>query len=250
MSKPDKTAKRITLVIILSALVIFFLVESIALLLPHRIMLTAKLLLLVVSIAAGLLSPRPREPKKRKRKLHPRFGIFHEICFSIAIALFLVLLFDSGDYSYTQGFPFWLAALIITIPLGAALVLATPKKVFETKSGIGWILLGALILGFVLWFAVHSFIVHLNYALDVTKPTEYTAVIEDKEHHRNRKSPDVYEFEFTIDGETFDLEVNWLIYDDYEIGDIFSFYRYNGAFRKPFYLSDPSHTKGGTSASP
>ena len=81
---------------------------------------------------------------------------------------------------------------------------------------------------------------HFNYMLDLTPPTEYNAIIEQKEHHHHRKSPDSYEFEITADGKTFDLEVELRIYNHYEVGDTFTFYRYEGAFGKEFYLSDPT----------
>jgi hypothetical protein len=78
---------------------------------------------------------------------------------------------------------------------------------------------------------------HLNYLLD-PQPTEIHAVIEEKEKVRHRKSPDSYEFEMTVDGETFDLEVGRREYNRYEVGDTYTFYEYKGAFGKPFYIAE------------
>ena len=245
MDATEKKAKKTSWFVVLSSIPIFLLVEFISFLIPHRTMLAAKILLFIVLIAAGLLSPKPREPKKRKHKQNPRFGIFHNICFTAGACLLLSLVFDEGDYSYTQDFPFWGVALVLSLLLIVAALFLLPKKIFETKSGIGWLLLGGLLVGFLLWFVVHSFIMHFNYVLDLTPPTEYTAIIEQKEHHNHRKSPDSYEFEVTANGKTFDLEVELRIYDNYEVGDTFTFYRYEGAFGKAFYLSDPTQ-KGGS----
>jgi hypothetical protein len=240
MDKIEKKVKKYSWLSALLAFVIFLLLEFLTLLIPRRILLTAKFLLLAASVAVGLLAPKPREPKKRKRKENPRFGLLRGICFTIGALLLLSLVFDGGDYSYTQDFPFWGVALVLSLLLIVAALFLLPKKIFETKSGIGWLLLGGLLVGFLLWFVVHSFIMHFNYMLDLTPPIEYNAIIEQKEHHHHRKSPDSYEFEITADGKTFDLEVELRIYDHYEVGDTFTFYRYEGAFGKEFYLSDPT----------
>lgn len=245
MDKIEKKVKKRSWLSALLAFVIFLLLESLALLIPHRILLTAKFLLLAASVAVGLLAPKPREPKKRKHKQNPRFGIFHNICFTAGAGLLLSLVFDEGDYSYSQAFPFWGVALVVSLLLIVAALFLLPKKIFETKSGIGWVLLGVLLVGFLLWFVVNSFIMHFNYLLDLTPPTEYTAIIEQKEHHNRLKSPDSYEFEVTANGQTFDLEVELRIYDNYEVGDTFTFYHYEGAFGKAFFLSDPTQ-KGGS----
>ena len=55
---------------------------------------------------------------------------------------------------------------------------------------------------------------------------------------RHRKSPDSYEFEMTVDGKTFDLEVGRREYKKYEVGDTYTFKEYKGAFGKPFYARD------------
>jgi hypothetical protein len=79
---------------------------------------------------------------------------------------------------------------------------------------------------------------HLNYLLDLQPPTEIHAVIEDKEITHHRKSPDSYEFELTVDGESFDLEVGKREYKRYEVGDTYTFKEYKGAFGKPFYVAE------------
>ena len=67
---------------------------------------------------------------------------------------------------------------------------------------------------------------------------ERQAVIEDKHVHRNAKSTDTYEFEMTVDGESFDLNVGEREYKRYEVGDTYTFKEYKGAFGKPFYARD------------
>ena len=79
---------------------------------------------------------------------------------------------------------------------------------------------------------------HLNYLFDTKPPVECEAVIEDKDINRHRKGPDDYELIVTIDGKRVSMEVSSDEYHRYDIGDTYTFYRYQGAFDIPFYFEE------------
>ena len=81
-------------------------------------------------------------------------------------------------------------------------------------------------------------ICHLNLLLDFTPPAERQAVIVNKNEHDNGRSSDTYYFEFSVDGEPFELEVGLVEYFLYDEGDTYTFKEYKGAFGKPFYARD------------
>ena len=140
----------------------------------------------------------------------------------------------SAYFFYEESFvPFWEICLAVGLLVS---VFVTVKWVWK---GTGWVgRIGSLALCTCMVFLFCWIpLCHLNYLLD-PQPTEIHAVIEEKEKVRHRKSPDSYEFEMTVDGETFDREVGRREYDRYEVGDTYTFKEYKGAFGKPFYLAE------------
>ena len=85
--------------------------------------------------------------------------------------------------------------------------------------------------------ATSSAICSLNYLLDENEPERIVAVIEGKDYTNHRKSNDTYELEFFLEGEKISIDVPSSVYRMYEIGDEFTFYRYDGAFNKAFYMA-------------
>ena len=79
---------------------------------------------------------------------------------------------------------------------------------------------------------------HMNYLFDTKPPVECEAIIEDKDIDHNRKGPDDYELIVTIDGKRVSMEVSSDEYHRYDIGDTYTFYRYQGAFDIPFYFEE------------
>ena len=144
---------------------------------------------------------------------------------------------DKGlSYSFPQEpfVPFWEISLI----LGAALGAFVTVKIVWKQSGIGGRIGSFVLVTLISALFIMITVCHLNYLLDLQPPTEIHAVIEDKEITHHRKSPDSYEFELTVDGESFDLEVGKREYKRYEVGDTYTFKEYTGAFGKPFYVAE------------
>ena len=148
---------------------------------------------------------------------------------------FMGLGFTVSAYSfYKEPFlPFRKPSLILGLAVG---IFVTVKWVWK---GTGWGgRIGSMVVCAAIVFLVSCIpLCHLNYLLDFEPPAERQAVIEEKQVHRNAKSPDSYEFELTVDGESFDLKVGKREYKRYEVGDTYTFKEYKGAFGKPFYLA-------------
>ena len=104
----------------------------------------------------------------------------------------------------------------------------------QTSCSWGFFLLAACVISMFSFLTIG----HLNYALDIKGPQPCVAVIEDKDIEHHRRGPDTYEFRVTVDGESFDLDVTFVQYHSYEVGDTYTFDRYEGAFGKPFYLAE------------
>ena len=145
--------------------------------------------------------------------------------------------FGMGNaYTYYEEsfYPFWKLALILGLAVG---VFVTVKWAWK-HTGF-WLRLGSILAtSFLAFFLVLIMICHLNLLLDFTSPAERQAVIVNKNEHDNGRSSDTFYFEFSVDGEPFELEVGLVEYFLYDEGDTYTFKEYKGAFGKPFYARD------------
>lgn len=198
-------------------------------LLPHRVTVLLSAALCALSVFAIVAAIKGKENSWIFSWGVP-FG------FVGGLVSFMGFAYTVSAYSfYKEPFiPFW----EISLALGLAVsIFVTVKWVWK---GAGWggrigsIALGTVLVFFLCWISL----CHLNYLLDFQPPVEKQAVIEEKDIIRHRKSPDSYEFEMTLDGETFDLEVEGREYNRYEVGDTYTFKEYKGAFGKPFYMAE------------
>lgn len=196
--------------------------------LPHRAIVLSSGALCALSAFAIIVAAKGKE--------NPRIASWG-LSFGLVGGLvsFMGFTFTVSAYSfYKEPFtPFWEICLALGLAVG---VFVTAKWFWK---GTGWGgRLGSMVLCTVLvFFLCCVSLCHLNYLLDFEPPTEKQAVIEEKQVHRNAKSLDSYEFELTVDGESFDLEVRKREYRRYEVGDTYTFKEYKGAFGKPFYLA-------------
>lgn len=152
------------------------------------------------------------------------------------VASYLLL---TDRYSFFGGIPnaFVFVALLSAAVITVVLMITAASALWRGRKWlgrIGWVLL-ILFLTFAIFLVS---IIHLNYALGDETPQAWSAQIEDKDYHHSRKGRDRYEFIMTIDSETVDVEVTFAEYYAYEVGDIYTVYRYEGAFGKPFYLAE------------
>lgn len=222
-----KTGRRDNLLtwgVAIAVMAAVFVLETI---LSHRMTVLLSGALLLPSIIAIVFAFKKREAR----------GAVWGVSFGFVGGLvsFMGLGFTVSAYSfYEEPFiPFWEICLAVGLLVS---VFVTVKWIWK---GTGWVgRIGSIVVCTCMVFLFCWIpLCHLNYLLDF-EPTEIHAVIEEKEKVRHRKSPDSYEFEMTVDGETFDLEVGRREYNRYEVGDTYTFKEYKGAFGEPFYMAE------------
>ena len=161
-----------------------------------------------------------------------------------------MLFYRAEDYTFVSGgLPFWAVSAVMTIGIAViAAVLLYP--VFKThseesdeiedrkKSAAFGVAITVLVIAFLSFFLIESGIKHLNYLMDSEVPESITTKIVDKDYINRSKGKDTYQFSLDVDGERVKLEVPQSVYDDYKIGDPYTFSYYEGAFGEPFYMAD------------
>ena len=196
--------------------------------LPHRAIVLLSGGLGILSVVAVAAAFKWRETRIASWGLS--FGLVG------GLVSFMGFTFTVSAYSfYKEPFtPFWEICLVLGLAVG---VFVTVKWVWK---GTGWGgRIGSLVFCTVLAFMLSWMtLCHLNYLLDFEPPAERQAVIEEKQVHRNAKSADTYEFEMTVDGEPFELRVRRREYNEYDVGDTYTFKAYKGAFGKPFCMAE------------
>ena len=90
--------------------------------------------------------------------------------------------------------------------------------------------------GVLTFFIVSIGMQNLNYALDVSESTRYSAVIEAKDSFHGRRRS-YRRFRFTVNGETISMDVSPSTYRTYNEGDTYNITRYQGAFGVPYYMA-------------
>ena len=162
-------------------------------------------------------------------------GFWFSSAVLLAIVSFLGTLYETFIYSFPdhEFLPFW----YISLPLGIVIGIFFLIWIWG-KAKVWQLILSFIIIAALAFFVIEAYLCHFNYILDFNEPTELQAIIEEKDRDHNRKGPDDYEFKLTVDGDSFWLEVDSIEYDDYEIGDVYKFRQYSGAFGVRFYVSE------------
>ncbi|MBQ8496400.1 MAG: hypothetical protein IJ489_02965 [Clostridia bacterium] len=130
--------------------------------------------------------------------------------------------------------PLIVVSAALGIIIGTIVTIMLFRHKYKVLAIIGLSLCFAIL--FTSIFMLSAF--HLNYLFDTKPPIECEAIIKDKDIDRHRKGPDDYELIVTIDGKRITMEVSSEEYHHYEIGDTYTFYRYQGAFDIPFYFEE------------
>jgi hypothetical protein len=162
-------------------------------------------------------------------------GFLFSTAVLLSIASFLGTLYEAFSYSFPdhEFLPFW----YISLPVGIVIAIFFLRWIWG-NSKVWTSLLSFVIIAALAFFVIEAYLCHFNYILDTHEPTEVQAIIEEKDHDRNRKGPDDYSFKLTLDGESFWLDVSVMEYEDYEIGDVYQFRQHSGAFGVRFYVSE------------
>ena len=188
----------------------------------HLVLLYAQIVFFIVFI------------RLKRKGPHLSIGVWISSLEFVYTVLYLSETYRYEFYS-SSGF-FWISLILATI-VAVILTIVTANVTWKNlKWGLRIGCFASAVL-FLLFFILIP-LGHLNYALDAEAPQKYIAVIESKHTHHNRRSLDSYMFRITIAGETFSLQVPPSDYYMYNVGDTYTFYRYEGAFGKPFYLAE------------
>ena len=213
-----------------AGLVLFLVLGKI---LPHRVTVLMCMVGGIAAVVALILTIRLSGKGKELLQVPSWVAGFMVNCGFMSFVGFVVTV---KAYSfYKEPFtPFW----EICLTLGLAVGIFVTVKWFWRGTGWGG-RIGSLVLCTVLVFLLSWMtLCHLNYLLDFQPPAQKQAVIEKKEINRNAKSSDTYDFEMTVDGESFELRIGRREYNKYEVGDTYTFKAYKGAFGKPFYMAE------------
>lgn len=214
----------------LIGVVVFFGVRAV---LPFDAIATLSIILLAFSVAVLIFSALRNDEEESKI-----LARIKTISFATLLFAALSLLYQSDAYVFLEKemLPFWEISLAVGVICGALFAVNTLRNQNEKGQIIALILI-SLLVALIITIVVSSAISTLNYLLDESEPTEIVAIIEDKDHNRRRKGPDNYELEFLLDGEKVSIDVPSEVYRDSAVGDLFTFYRYEGRFGKPFYMA-------------
>ena len=200
----------------------------VSMLLPLRLAVLLSLLGMAASIVGLIISGRSIKAGERD----PLFPVW----FGGLLSSLLRFISMGNAYTFFKEpfYPFWKLSLILGLVVG---ILVTVVWVWK-HVGL-WLRLGSILaLSLVAFFLMLTLICHLNLLLDFSPPAEHQTVIAGKNEHDNRDSANTYFFEFSVNGETFELEVGMLEYMLHDEGDTYTYYEYKGAFGKPFYIAE------------
>ncbi len=199
-------------------------------LLSPRLFLLVWLLLFLILVVCTFL-PLVRCSKKKKKDVFTRSLPLMTVDL---LMIFYCLRTNHGSYPGDGGLKLFLISLIVGMLLSAFICLKWSWK--NLKRGMRIISFLSFSLGFASIFFFLS--MTANYAFDFNDPVSYTAVIEQKRYDGGGRRNGHYEFQVTVDGKDFDLEVPYHLYNAYEEGDEYTFQYYKGAFGVPFYISE------------
>ena len=197
--------------------------------LPHRAVVIACLFLSLATIVVGIILSFGN-----KKTFYYAFGFI-----LLAFLIPVILLGFRLQYTFVNGMPTALLTVPAIVGLAVSILFTFAFRIHNEKlRPIGTFIGMILIFAFLFASGFCMIGTHLNYVLDTTPPAPCEAVIEDKEIERHRKSLDTYEFIVTVDEKHITLDVSSDEYHRYEIGDPYTFYRYQGAFNIPFYFEE------------
>ncbi len=148
--------------------------------------------------------------------------------FSIIVTLFV------ETYTYVNDilFPWWPVALA----LGALAGVAFAIKAMDGE-GIGRRILSCVIITFIVFSFTGIALGHINHFFDSSEDVRYYAEIEDKDYTNKFFGSDKYKFTFTVNGDTFEIDVSSYDYNSHDVGDSYVIEYHEGALGEPYYIA-------------
>ena len=154
----------------------------------------------------------------------------------VPIFIFIISIRYVYRYSFVNVFlfPLWYVALVLGVVAGLLFVF----KLVGKEHGI-WKRIGVfVIIALTMFVSIGNVFAHLNHWFDTSEPIRYEVVVEDRDFDPgNRYSRTKYEFDFILNGETYDVNVPWSDYRNYKEGDTYVVEYHEGAFGEPYFMS-------------
>lgn len=214
---------------------VFFLIAYFVFLGVIRAVLSQKAFIITTvagSVIGGAVSffiTKQFKEEERSKKI----AVINKIFMFLGLICLLGAVLEGFIYTFasSKSMPFWGIALIIGIGSGIFYIVKIQKDE-KNKAGIFIGLFTAV----AVFLIVSVYSSHLNYILDTSEPIQVEAEIWEKDVHRRSKGSDEYSFVVIVDGKHYKIKVSSTEYKKYNQGDMYGFYKYNGAFGEPFYL--------------
>ena len=236
MSKKMHLSNKNKALFVVSTLIMYLVSFAVKRIIPRKAFICGILLMLVTAIAAVVVVALLYKKGKISEKKNGQSNLLILLLVLVLIPV-IHFIISSTDYHFVGKpfLPLWEIPLIISLVLAATITVKWLWKNTSLPARIGYFFLTLFLSFFISW----CFVAHLNFALDFSTPETFSSVIYKKDIHRSGKTR-YYEFKVQSGDELFDLDVDRFEYNRYDVGDIYYFQKYNGAFNLPFYISDPA----------
>ena len=157
---------------------------------------------------------------------------FKKVLYYALIFIFgviVVLFVETYDYVNDVIFPLWPVALAVGVLAGV--VYAIKAMVGE---GVGRRILSFVIITFIVFSFTGIALGHINHFFDSSEVVRHYVEIEDKDYTLRS---DKYEFTFTVNGDTFEIDVSSYDYNSHDVGDSYVIEYHEGALGEPYYIA-------------
>lgn len=139
-----------------------------------------------------------------------------------------------GSYTYVNDimFPWWPVALVFGVLAGVLFAV----KVLAGAS-IGKRILPCAVVMIVVFGLAGKILGHINHFFDSSEVVRHYAEIEDKDYTHKFLRSDKYKFTFTVNGDTFEIDVLSDDYNSHDVGDSYVIEYHEGALGEPYYIA-------------
>ncbi len=169
---------------------------------------------------------------KNQKKRRERLFKLAKLLFYI---LFALLIYSALLYRFVG----WFTSTIwyVAIGLGVVAGVLFSVKFVSKDARVGEKIMLYIMIVFLAICLIGSIFAHINHFFDNGEVERYVVEIEDKHSTTSRKNPDTYEFEVTLNGETFDIHVTRSDYRANDVGDHYIIEYHEGALGVPYYIA-------------
>ena len=179
------------------------------------------------------------KPKKSTPAESAKFKL-RVLTIILCIIFAIPVVFLADRYTFVNSeLPFWEVSLAIGLIVSIVVnILYDKRKRWKSKTE-------RIVLRIMVFFltAFYAFALplfgfwHLNHSLDSGEAIRYYVEIEDKNYHYKHRGLDTHKFTFTVNGDTFDIDVPLSDYNSHDVGDSYVIEYHEGALGEPYYIA-------------